>query len=138
MEVKRNDLKEALKAGVTVDQMISDFSKQLADAEFELMMMEPEHEEKKQEEDPGKKTREVMVDAILTHMAAIGLIPIDAIEDNELREFSHNHIKELERKSKHEAPPMTMKKLMFGDPSASIQKEMNVDEVIEQFLKTLK
>ena len=128
--MERNfDLKDALRGGITPEQMLADFQKQLAEAQAEVAT------EQAAAEDENYEVRADMVDSIIDYLVAIGLIDEDKVDIDEIADDLIEAIKEAEKEIAAVAPFLNMLR------ETKVEKQdakSNPDAVIGEFLRTLR
>lgn len=128
--MERNfDLKDALRGGITPEQMLADFQKQLAEAQAEVAT------EQAAAEDENYEVRADMVDSIIDYLVAIGLIDEDKVDIDEIADDLIEAIKEAEKEMAAVAPFLNMLR------ETKVEKQdakSNPDAVIGEFLRTLR
>ena len=128
--MERNfDLKDALRSGITPEQMLADFQKQLAEAQAEVAT------EQAAAEDENYEVRADMVDSIIDYLVAIGLIDEDKVDIDEIADDLIEAIKEAEKEIAAVAPFLNMLR------ETKVEKQdakSNPDAVIGEFLRTLR
>lgn len=128
--MERNfDLKDALRGGITPEQMLADFQKQLAEAQAEVAT------EQAAAEDENYEVRADMVDSIIDYLIAIGLIDEDKVDIDEIADDLIEAIKEAEKEMAAVAPFLNMLR------ETKVEKQdakSNPDAVIGEFLRTLR
>ncbi len=99
---KSFNLKDALKAGKTPDQMLAEFNKQLAEAQDEIKKEQKKELEAKVKAAHIEKTREEVADAFVKYFEAAELLPQDMTpEDYEkIKTDMLEAIEEIERNFK--------------------------------------
>lgn len=122
------DLKDALRGGITPEQMLADFQKQLAEAQAEVAT------EQAAAKDELEEVRADMVDSIIDYLVAIGLIDGDEIAD-EMVDDLVEAIKEAEREMAAVTPFLSMLREMKTEKQDT---KTSPDAVIGEFLKTLR
>ena len=128
--MERNfDLKDALRGGITPEQMLADFQKQLAEAQAEVAT------EQAAAKDELEEVRADMVDSIIDYLVAIGLIDEDKVDIDEIADDLIEAIKEAEKEIAAVAPFLNMLR------ETKVEKQdakSNPDAVIGEFLRTLR
>lgn len=128
--MERNfDLKEVIKSGVSPEQILADFQIQLADAQAEIA----------KEQDAAiikiDEAREDMVNAIITYVRVAGLIPVEIIDADEMKKIITSAVKDAEKELAATKPLLSLFREMR---TKETRKKHNPDDVIEEFLKSLK
>ena len=127
--MERNfDLKDALRGGITPEQMLADFQKQLAEAQAEVAT------EQATAKDELEEVRADMIDSIIDYLVAIGLIDEDEVDTDEMADELVEAIKEAEKEMAAVAPFLSMLCEMKVEKQDT---KSNPDAVIREFLKTL-
>lgn len=127
--MERNfDLKDALRGGITPEQMLADFQKQLAEAQAEVAT------EQATAKDELEEVRADMIDSIIDYLVAIGLIDEDEVDTDEMADELVEAIKEAEKEMAAVAPFLSMLREMKVEKQDT---KSNPDAVIREFLKTL-
>lgn len=127
--MERNfDLKDALRGGMTPEEMLADFQRQLAEAQTEVA------NERAAAVSELDEAREDMVDAIIDYTVALGITPPDVAEDDEFRDGLVETIKETEQEMAAMRPLLNM----LRDMKKAENKERTPDDVIGEFLKSLR
>ena len=128
--MERNfDLKDALRGGITPEQMLADFQKQLAEAQAEVAT------EQAAAKDELEEVRADMIDSIIDYLVAIGLIDEDKVDIDEIADDLIEAIKEAEKEIAAVAPFLNMLR------ETKVEKQdakSNPDAVIGEFLRTLR
>lgn len=128
--MERNfDLKDAIRGGVSPEQMLADFQKQLAQAQQEVAMEQAAATEDLDE------ARAEMVDSIIDYLIAVGLIDEDVVDTDEMADDLVAAIKEAEQELAATKPLLDMLKRMKADAD---KNDRTPDDVIGEFLKTLR
>lgn len=128
--MERNfDLKDALRGGITPEQMLADFQKQLAEAQAEVAT------EQAAAENENYEVRADMVDSIIDYLVAIGLIDEDKVDIDEMADDLVEAIKEVEKEMAAVAPFLNMLREMKVEKQDA---KSNPDAVIGEFLRTLR
>lgn len=128
--MERNfDLKDALRGGITPEQMLADFQKQLAEAQAEVAT------EQAAAEDENYEVRADMVDSIIDYLVAIGLIDEDKVDIDEIADDLIEAIKEAEKEIAATKPLLDMLRSMKVENE---KPDRNPDAVIGEFLRTLR
>lgn len=129
--MERNfDLKDALRGGITPEQMMDDFAKQLAMAQREVAMEQAAAASKDLDE-----ARANMIDAIIDYVIAMGLIDEDAVDTDEMADDLTAAIKEAEKELAATKPLLDMLRRMKAETK---EEERTPDDVIGEFLKSLR
>ena len=127
--MERNfDLKDALRGGITPEQMLADFQRQLAEAQTEVA------NEQAAAASELDEAREDMVDAIMDYAVAMGMVPADIVEDDEFKDGLIETIKETEQEIAAMRPLFNM----LQDIKRTEDKERTPDDVIGEFLRSLR
>ena len=127
--MERNfDLKDALRGGITPEQMLADFQKQLAEAQAEVAT------EQAAAEDENYEVRADMVDSI-DYLVAIGLIDENEVDIDEITDDLVEAIKEAEKEIAATKPLLDMLRSMKVENE---KPDRNPDAVIGEFLRTLR
>ena len=128
--MERNfDLKDALRGGITPEQMLADFQKQLAEAQAEVAT------EQAAAEDENYEVRADMVDSIIDYLVAIGLIDENEVDIDEITDDLVEAIKEAEKEIAATKPLLDMLRSMKVENE---KPDRNPDAVIGEFLRTLR
>lgn len=127
--MEKFDLKDAIRDGVSPEQMLADFQKQLAEAQHEVAM------ERAAANSKLDKAREEMIDAILVYTATVGIAPADIIEADDLKADLTETIKEAEKELEASRPLLDMLRRMKADVN---KEDRSPDDVIGEFLKSLR
>lgn len=128
--MERNfDLKDALRGGITPEQMLADFQKQLAEAQAEVAT------EQAAAKDELEDVRADMVDSIIDYLVAIGLIDEDEVDTDEIADELVEAIKEAEKEIAATKPLLDMLRSMKVENE---KPDRNPDAVIGEFLRTLR
>lgn len=128
--MERNfDLKDALRGGITPEQMLADFQKQLAEAQAEVAT------EQAAAKDELEEVRADMIDSIIDYLVAIGLIDEDEVDTDEMADELVEAIKEAEKEMAAVAPFLSMLREMKVEKQNT---KPNPDAVIGEFLRTLR
>lgn len=128
--MERNfDLKDALRGGITPEQMLADFQKQLAEAQAEVAT------EQAAAKDELEDVRADMVDFIIEYLVTIGLIDKDKVDIDEMADDLVEAIKEVEKEIAATKPLLDMLRSMKVENE---KPDRNPDAVIGEFLRTLK
>lgn len=128
--MERNfDLKDALRGGITPEQMLADFQKQLAEAQAEVAT------EQATAKDELEEVRADMIDSIIDYLVAIGLIDEDEVDTDEMADELVKAIKEAEKEMAAVAPFLSILREMKVEKQDT---KPNPDAVIGEFLKTLR
>lgn len=124
------DLKDALRGGVTPEQMMDDFAKQLAAAQREVAI-----EQAAANSTDLDEARADMVDAIIDYLIAMGLVDEDAVDTDEMADDLVAALKEAEQELAATKPLLDMLRRMKAE---SEDTERTSDDVIGEFLKSLR
>lgn len=124
------DLKDALRGGITPEQMMDDFAKQLATAQREVAM-----EQAAANSTDLDEARADMVDAIIDYLIAVGLVDEDVVDTDEMADDLVAAIKEAEQELAATKPLLDMLRRMKAE---SENPERTPDDVIGEFLKSLR
>lgn len=128
--MERNfDLKDALRGGITPEQMLADFQKQLAEAQAEVAT------EQAAAKDELEDVRADMVDFIIEYLVTIGLIDKDEVDIDEMADDLVEAIKEVEKEIAATKPLLDMLRSMKVENE---KPDRNPDAVIGEFLRTLR
>lgn len=128
--MERNfDLKDALRGGITPEQMLADFQKQLAEAQAEVAT------EQAAAKDELEDVRADMVDFIIEYLVTIGLIDKDKVDIDEIADDLVEAIKEVEKEIAATKPLLDMLRSMKVEDE---KPNRNPDAVIGEFLRTLR
>lgn len=128
--MERNfDLKDALRGGITPEQMLADFQKQLAEAQAEVAT------EQAAAKDELEDVRADMVDFIIEYLVTIGLIDKDEVDIDEMADDLVEAIKEVEKEIAAAKPLLDMLRSMKVENE---KPDRNPDAVIGEFLRTLR
>lgn len=128
--MERNfDLKDAIRGGVSPEQMLADFQKQLAQAQQEVAMEQAAATEDLDE------ARANMVDAIIDYLIAVGLVDEDVVDTDDMADDLVTAIKEAEKELAATKPLLDMLRQMKAE---SEKEERTPDDVIGEFLKSLR
>lgn len=128
--MERNfDLKDALRGGITPEQMLADFQKQLAEAQAEVAT------EQATAKDELEDVRADMVDFIIEYLVTIGLIDKDEVDIDEMADDLVEAIKEVEKEIAATKPLLDMLRSMKVENE---KPDRNPDAVIGEFLRTLR
>lgn len=128
--MERNfDLKDAIRGGVSPEQMLADFQKQLAQAQQEVAM------EQAAATDELDAAREVMVDSIIDYLVAVGLVDEDVVDTDDMADDLTAAIKEAEKELAATKPLLDMLRRMKVEAG---KEERTPDDVIGEFLKSLR
>ena len=101
--MERNfDLKDALRGGITPEQMLADFQKQLAEAQAEVAT------EQAAAKDELEEVRADMIDSIIDYLVAIGLIDENEVDIDEITDDLVEAIKEAEKEIAATKPLLDM------------------------------
>lgn len=129
--MERNfDLKDALRGGITPEQMMDDFAKQLATAQREVAM-----EQAAANSTDLDEARADMVDAIIDYLIAMGLVDEDVVDTDEIADDLVAVLKEAEQELAATKPLLDMLHRMKAE---SENTERTPDDVIGEFLKSLR
>ena len=123
------DLKDAIRGGVSPEQMLADFQKQLAQAQQEVAMEQAAATEDLDE------ARADMVDRIIDYLIAVGLVDEDVVDVDDMADDLVAAIKEAEQELAATKPLLDMLKRMKADAD---KQERTPDDVIGEFLKSLR
>ena len=123
------DLKDAIRGGVSPEQMLADFQKQLAQAQQEVAMEQAAATEDLDE------ARADMVDRIIDYLIAVGLVDEDVVDVDDMADDLVAAIKEAEQELAATKPLLGVLKGMKADAD---EQERTPDDVIGEFLKTLR
>lgn len=130
--MERNfDLKDALRGGITPEQMLADFQKQLAEAQAQAEVATEQAAAKDELED----VRADMVDFIIEYLVTIGLIDKDEVDIDEMADDLVEAIKEVEKEIAATKPLLDMLRSMKVENE---KPDRNPDAVIGEFLRTLR
>lgn len=124
------DLKDALRGGITPEQMMDDFAKQLATAQREVAM-----EQAAANSTDLDEARADMVDAIIDYLIAMGLVDEDVVDTDEMADDLVAALKEAEQELAATKPLLDMLRRMKAE---SENTERTPDDVIGEFLKSLR
>lgn len=128
--MERNfDLKDALRGGITPEQMLADFQKQLAEAQAEVAT------EQAAAKDELEEVRADMIDSIIDYLVAIGLIDENEVDIDEITDDLVEAIKEAEKEIAATKPLLDMLRSMKVEDE---KPNCNPDAVIGEFLRTLR
>lgn len=128
--MERNfDLKDALRGGITPEQMLADFQKQLAEAQAEVAT------EQAAAKNELEEVRADMIDSIIDYLVAIGLIDEDEVDTDEMADELVEAIKEAEKEIAATKPLLDMLRSMKVENE---KPDRNPDTVIGEFLRTLR
>ena len=128
--MERNfDLKDALRGGITPEQMLADFQKQLAEAQAEVAT------EQAAAKDELEEVRADMIDSIINYLVAIGLIDENEVDIDEITDDLVEAIKEAEKEIAATKPLLDMLRSMKVENE---KPDRNPDAVIGEFLRTLR
>ena len=127
--MERFDLKDAIRGGVSPEQMLADFQKQLAEAQREVAMEQVAANSELDE------AREEMIDAILVYVAAVGIAPAEIVDADDLKADLTEAIKEAEAELEASRPLLDMLRKMKADVD---KEDRSPDDVIGEFLKSLR
>lgn len=128
--MERNfDLKDALRGGITPEQMLADFQKQLAEAQAEVAT------EQAAAKDELEEVRADMIDSIIDYLVAIGLIDENEVDIDEITDDLVEAIKEAEKEIAATKPLLDMLRSMKVENE---KPDRNPDAVIGEFLRTLR
>ena len=128
--MERNfDLKDALRGGITPEQMLADFQKQLAEAQAEVAT------EQAAAKNELEDVRADMVDFIIEYLVTIGLIDKDKVDIDEIADNLVEAIKEVEKEIAATKPLLDMLRSMKVENE---KPDRNPDAVIGEFLRTLR
>lgn len=128
--MERNfDLKDALRGGITPEQMLADFQKQLAEAQAEVAT------EQAAAKDELEDVRADMVDFIIEYLVTIGLIDKDEVDIDEMADDLVEAIKEVEKEIAATKPLLDMLRSIKVENE---KPDRNPDAVIGEFLRTLR
>lgn len=130
MDSTNFDLKDALRAGVSPEQMLRDFQLQLRKAQAEVASEQTAANIDLQE------AREDMIDAVLTYLVALGIAPAEILEDEDLPKL-YDAIKEVEDEFMAKKPFLDMLRSMAEAAPTGCPHKRDADDVINSFLKTL-
>lgn len=129
--MERNfDLKDALRGGITPEQMMDDFAKQLATAQREVAM-----EQAAAQNTDLDEARADMVDAIIDYLIAMGLVDEDVVDTDEMADDLVAALKEAEQELAATKPLLDMLRRMKAENENT---ERTPDDVIGEFLKSLR
>ena len=123
------DLKDALRGGITPEQMLADFQKQLAEAQAEVAT------EQAAAKDELEDVRADMVDFIIEYLVTIGLIDKDEVDIDEMADDLVEAIKEVEKEIAATKPLLDMLRSIKVENE---KPDRNPDAVIGEFLRTLR
>lgn len=112
-EITRFDLAEALRAGVTPEDMIKDFMEQLNEAK-ETVAAEKEMDAANQE-GLRKEARESLKDALFDYFKVLGLLDDDLVKDEELDKIILATLEGIEEELDEEMSMMKFKKPLSED-----------------------
>lgn len=124
------DLKDALRGGITPEQMMDDFAKQLATAQREVAM-----EQAAANSTDLDEARADMVDAIIDYLIAMRLVDEDVVDTDEIADDLVAVLKEAEQELAATKPLLDMLRRMKAE---SENTERTPDDVIGEFLKSLR
>lgn len=124
------DLKDALRGGITPEQMMDDFAKQLATAQREVAM-----EQAAANSTDLDEARADMVDAIIDYLIAMGLVDEDVVDTDEMADDLVAALKEAEQELAATKPLLDMLRKMKAE---SEKEDRTPDDVIGEFLKSLR
>lgn len=128
--MERNfDLKDALRGGITPEQMLADFQKQLTEAQAEVAT------EQAAAKDELEEVRADMIDSIIDYLVAIGLIDENEVDIDEITDDLVEAIKEAEKEIAATKPLLDMLRSMKVEDE---KPNRNPDAVIGEFLRTLR
>lgn len=128
--MERNfDLKDALRGGITPEQMLADFQKQLAEAQAEVAT------EQAAAKDELEEVRADMIDSIIDYLVAIGLIDENKVDIDEITDDLVEAIKEAKKEIAATKPLLDMLRSMKVEDE---KPNRNPDAVIGEFLRTLR
>ena len=128
--MERNfDLKDALRGGITPEQMLADFQKQLVEAQVEVAT------EQAAAKDELEDVRADMVDFIIEYLVTIGLIDKDKVDIDEIADDLVEAIKEVEKEIAATKLLLDMLRSMKVEDE---KPNRNPDAVIGEFLRTLR
>lgn len=128
--MERNfDLKDALRGGITPEQMLADFQKQLAEAQAEVAT------EQAAAKDELEEVRADMIDSIIDYLVAIGLIDENEVDIDEITDDLVEAIKEAEKEIAATKPLLDMLRSMKVEDE---KPNRNPDAVIGEFLRILR
>lgn len=128
--MERNfNLKDALRGGITPEQMLADFQKQLAEAQAEVAT------ERAAAKDELEEVRADMIDSIIDYLVAIGLIDENEVDIDEITDDLVEAIKEAEKEIAATKPLLDMLRSMKVEDE---KPNRNPDAVIGEFLRTLR
>lgn len=128
--MERNfDLKDAIRGGVSPEQMLADFQKQLAQAQQEVAM------ERAAATEDLDEARADMVDAIIDYLIAVGLIDEDVVDTADMADDLVGAIRDAEKELMATKPLLDMLRRMKAE---SEKEEKSPDDVIGEFLKSLR
>lgn len=128
--MERNfDLKDAIRGGVTPEQMLAEFQNQLAQAQREVAMEQTAAEVELDE------ARADMVDSIIDYLIAVGLVDEDVVDTDDMADDLVAAIKEAEKELAATKPLLNMLRRMKAE---SENEERTPDDVIGEFLKSLR
>lgn len=120
---KNIDLKEALMSGVSAEQMIEDFTKQVMGAKETL---DKELEQKKKNENLDI-VRAKVADALIDYLVALKIFPSVDIKDKmHIKEIAIEAIEEAEKEFTEDLKPMI-----------TFLNALDADKIIGKFLKNL-
>lgn len=124
------DLKDALRGGVTPEQMMEDFAKQLAAAQREVAI-----EQAAANSTDLDEARADMVDAIIDYLIAMGLVDENVVGTDEMADDLVAILKEAEQELAATKPLLDMLRRMKAENENT---ERTPDDVIGEFLKSLR
>lgn len=123
------DLKDALRGGITPEQMLADFQKQLAEAQAEVAT------EQAAANNELEKVRADVADSIIDYLVAIGLIDENEVDIDEIADDLVEAMKEAEKEIAAVTPFLSM---LRETKTEKPDTGHNPDDVIGKFLKTLR
>lgn len=126
---KNFDLKNAIRGGISPEQMLADFQKQLAQAQQEVAM------ERAAATEDLNEAREYMVKAIIDYLIAVGLIDEDVVDTDDITDDLVDTIKEAEKELMATKPLLDILSRMKAENE---KEKKSPDDVIGEFLKSLR
>lgn len=108
--MERNfDLKDAIRGGVSPEQMLADFQKQLAQAQQEVAM------ERAAATEDLDEARADMVNAIIDYLIAVGLIDEDVVDTADMADDLVGAIRDVEKELMATKPLLDMLRRMKAE-----------------------
>lgn len=120
------NLEDALKSGITAEQMMDDFAKQLTAAQKKVAS-------EKTNKDLDK-SRDELINAAIDYSVKLGIVSSDILEDKEFKKGLYDTLIEIEADIVKTKPLLDMLKTTKNELE---KKGLDPDDIIESFLRTL-